>query len=319
VTLAPPVGWVGATDFDWYRFLHTRWSEHRRLDEVNFWQPGGSRDFHAIPPGSPFFFKLKSPHNAVAGFGYFARASRIPLSLAWEAFREANGVPDLPHFRTRLGRLREGGLRAGDDPTIGCLMISEPTFFEPGEWVPQPADWSRNIVSGKRYALDAGEGRRLLADCLDRVGTAGAPDLTAALAGEPGSRFGAARLVTPRLGQGTFRVAVTDSYGRACAVTGEHSLPVLEAAHIRPFAEEGPHLVTNGLCLRSDVHRLFDRGYVTVDPKYRFRVSPRLKELWSNGKAYYALDGKLIAVPRREDERPDPALLLWHGRERFLG
>ena len=60
-------------------------------------------------------------------------------------------------------------------------------------------------------------------------------------------RYGEPVLVRPRLGQGAFRVVVTEGYGRACAVTGEHSLPVLEAAHIKPFDAEGPHDIRNGL------------------------------------------------------------------------
>jgi putative restriction endonuclease len=40
--------------------------------------------------------------------------------------------------------------------------------------------------------------------------------------------------VQPRLGQGAFRLLVTDAYQRRCAVTGERTLPVLDAAHIRP-------------------------------------------------------------------------------------
>ena len=39
-------------------------------------------------------------------------------------------------------------------------------------------------------------------------------------------RYGAATLIQPRLGQGTFRVIVTDAYSRRCAVTGERVLPV---------------------------------------------------------------------------------------------
>lgn len=76
-------------------------------------------------------------------------------------------------------------------------------------------------------------------------------------------RYGKPIEIRPRLGQGGFRLAVTDAYGRACAVTQEHSLPVLEAAHIRPCGNGGAHEVQNGLLLRSDLHRLFDRGYVT--------------------------------------------------------
>ena len=51
---------------------------------------------------------------------------------------------------------------------------------------------------------------------------------------------------------------MTDAYERRCAVTGEKTLPVLEAAHIRPYALLGPHRVNNGLLLRSDLHKLFD-------------------------------------------------------------
>ena len=34
------------------------------------------------------------------------------------------------------------------------------------------------------------------------------------------------------------------------------TLPVLEAAHIKPYALEGPHDFNNGLLLRSDLHTL---------------------------------------------------------------
>ena len=51
-----PLGFVANTDFDWYRYLFARLVEKGRLDEVNFWQPGGGHDFHAVEPGSPFFF-----------------------------------------------------------------------------------------------------------------------------------------------------------------------------------------------------------------------------------------------------------------------
>ena len=58
---------------------------------------------------------------------------------------------------------------------------------------------------------------------------------------ENSPRYGAPQLVSPRLGQGIFRGAVMDAYGRACAVTQEHSLPALEASHIQPYAKDGPH------------------------------------------------------------------------------
>jgi putative restriction endonuclease len=102
-------------------------------------------------------------------------------------------------------------------------------------------------------------------------------------------------------------------------VTHEHSLPALEAAHIRPFAEEGTHEVSNGLLLRSDIHRLFDMGYASVTPEYRFVVSKALKDDFENGRSYYPLHGTEIWVPGNVVDRPSAAMLEWHLGERFRG
>lgn len=121
----------------------------------------------------------------------------------------------------------------------------------------------------------------------------------------------------PRLGQGTFRVAVTGAYRGACAVTGEHSMPILEAAHIRPYEDEGQHTVSNGLLLRADVHRLFDRGYVTVSPDLKFVVSQRLKQEFENGAVYYERHGRQIHLPSQVADRPAVELLRWHNENVF--
>ena len=122
----------------------------------------------------------------------------------------------------------------------------------------------------------------------------------------------------PRLGQGTFRIAVTSAYG-ACAVSGEHSLPALEAAHVRPYADGGAHALPNGLLLRADIHRLYDTGYVTVTPDYRFRVSHDLADDFHNGREYERFAGRAITVPPALLDQPDPELLDWHVAEVFRG
>lgn len=128
----------------------------------------------------------------------------------------------------------------------------------------------------------------------------------------------AERLTKVRIGQASSGAEAIQAYGRACAVTREHSLPVVEAAHIVPFAERGVHEITNGLALRSDLHRLFDAHYLTFDEDHRLIVSRRLREEFSNGKAYYDLQeqGARLHLPERAELRPDPALLDIH-RERF--
>jgi putative restriction endonuclease len=64
---------------------------------------------------------------------------------------------------------------------------------------------------------------------------------------EPVARYGAPTLITPRLGQGAFRVAVTEAYGRQCAVSEGKVLPALDAAHIRPYSDGGGHIKSNGI------------------------------------------------------------------------
>jgi putative restriction endonuclease len=110
---------------------------------------------------------------------------------------------------------------------------------------------------------------------------------------------------------------VIDAYDRRCAVTGERTLPVLEAAHIHPFIEHGRHEVRNGILMRSDLHKLYDRGLVTVEPDLTFRVSRSIDRDYSNGKVYYALEGKTIASPARAEARADKARLAWHASEVF--
>jgi putative restriction endonuclease len=112
---------------------------------------------------------------------------------------------------------------------------------------------------------------------------------------------------------------VTDLYERRCAITREKALPVLQAAHIKPVTREGKHRVDNGMLLRSDVHTLFDKGYLTVTPEHRLRVSGRLKRDFDNGENYYRLDKSEIWVPRQAENRPNRNFLEWHADKVFLG
>jgi putative restriction endonuclease len=302
-------GYVATTDQDWFTFLRGR----QPLDEVNFWQPS-AHGFNS-PAGTPFFFKLKAPHRAIGGFGIFARYEPATVRLAWETFGEKHGASSLAAMAARVGRYATE--TEGPAHRIGCIMVSNPVFFPDDQWIPQPADWKPNIVSGAGYDLSVGEGRRIWEACLASGAAVQASDRPPLAAEQPGPRYGEAVLVRPRLGQGTFRVAVTGAYGGACAVSQEHSLPVLEAAHIRPYGDDGTHDVVNGLLLRADIHRLFDAGYVTVTPDRRFVVSRRLAQEWENGKAYYALEGREIRLPTRAADRPDPELLRWHNENVF--
>ena len=302
--------WIGVTDDDWFEFLRAR-----KPDEVNFWQPSGGRAFRALEPGEPFLFKLHSPRNFVVGGGFFVRSLPLPVSLAWEAFGEKNGVADLAKFRARILKYRRSS-EDGDNFVVGCSILTEPFFWPESQWIPIPSDWAPNIVQGKTYDTAAEAGAALWREVVARQ--VADTQMRGVSDSEQGSRYGTAYLARARLGQGAFRVLVTEAYHKRCAITGERTLPVLEAAHIRPFASEGPNRVSNGLLLRSDLHILFDRGYVTVTPDLHVQVSRRIREEFENGRDYYAHHGApLRVVPADELERPDPLFLRWHNEERF--
>jgi putative restriction endonuclease len=306
-------GWVAVTHSDWFDFL----AQQPQREEVNFWSPSDYYAFHGTP-GAPFFFKLKAPRNAIGGFGYVASFARLPEWLAWECFGEGNGAASLDDLKARLGDIRDRNeLRgAGGPPQIGCIVLVQVSFFPPHQWIPQPTDWAARNLRYKRYDLSVGEGARIWRECEARAAVLTSRS-SVLIEREDRPRYGEGILVKPRLGQGAFRVAVTDAYGRACAVTQEHSLPVLEAAHIVPYARGGRHDVSNGLLLRSDLHRLFDLGYVTVTPHLKLEVSPRLRGDYENGRTYYPLHGSAIATPPQGDLRPDPRLLSWHNEHIF--
>lgn len=200
---------------------------------------------------------------------------------------------------------------------IGCILLLSPFFFSEDEWIPA-SDWEPNIVQGRGYDTTDLRGQSIWGEVEHRLKGDRALSLQVGEGGDVSERFGSPQLARARLGQGTFRVLVTDAYKRRCAFSGSPVLHVLDAAHIRPYGDEGPHDVRNGILLRQDVHTLFDRGYITVTPKYRVEVSHRIKEEFANGHEYYSEHGKLIALPDAESLRPSSEFLGWHNENVYL-
>lgn len=115
------------------------------------------------------------------------------------------------------------------------------------------------------------------------------------------------RSVPTRVGQQRFRQAMLERFGECCAVLGPQPPAVLEAAHLYAFAEKPEHHVRGGLLLRRELHALFDRGLLVIDPDaWVVRLAPLLAyypDLW-------ALDGAPLGIP--VELRPDPRYLRDH-------
>lgn len=306
--------YVGVTDYDWYSIL-----KESNCDEVNFWRPGGSTNFSAININDMFLFKLHAPRNYIVGGGYFVRFSILPTFLAWDAFGIENGTHSLKELNERVMKYKKRSSTFDPSMNIGCIILTEPFFWDEQDWIPVPSDWSNSIVQGKTYSTDNIIGESLSSQVLERIKRINTVQPLTLIDWDQ-QRYGIEQMIRHRLGQGAFRIMVTDGYHRRCSITGERTLPVLDAAHIRPYAVNGPHIIQNGLLLRTDLHTLFDKGYITVDEKYNVDVSKKLYTDFGNGKIYYAYHGKKVQnMPDNIIEMPAKEFLTWHNENVFLG
>lgn len=305
--------WVGVTHNAWFDFL-----SREAPDEVNFWQPSGRPPFTQLQPGAPFLFKLKSPFNHIAGGAFFVKFSVLPMSMVWDVFERKNGAASRSEFEAMIRRLTRD--RTTKDPGVGCTVLSDPFFWTRDQWIAGEPYWRSNVVVGSYFDShdqDDPRGPELWSEVQARQATPAVGEISYA-ATQNQDRYGKPLLVRPRLGQSGFQVVVTDAYQRRCAITGERTLPVLEAAHILPYAEHGPHELQNGLLLRSDFHKLFDRGLVTITPDLKVEVSPKIREEWFNGGAYYRLQGQTLkSLPPDPACYPSRTYLEWHNENRF--
>ena len=137
--------YVGLTDYDWYCTLKSE-----NFDEVNFWRPGGT-PFRALKPNDLFLFKLKRPYYAIVGGGFFVKYSLLPITLAWAAFGGKNGTSSYTEFSNRLRRYREKNRIDLSNPYVGCIILTQPFFFEQEDWIDPPNDWPSNTVVGKTW------------------------------------------------------------------------------------------------------------------------------------------------------------------------
>ncbi|MBC7382672.1 MAG: HNH endonuclease [Bacteroidia bacterium] len=311
--------YLGVTDNKWYNYL-SRISP----EDINFWQPGGKTSFKVIQSGAPFLFKLKSPFNAIGGVGFFSSHTFLPMSIAWDTFRKSNGCATYDEFSRMILKYRTD--KENLNPTIGCIVLSNPIFFKQEDWIETPSDWGKSIVQGKSYDAEEKIGKHVwqkVEHLLEKYLHINTEDesISQFLLEEPFSPiYGNSILTKVRIGQPAFRVLVTDAYSRRCSITGEKTLPVLEAAHIKPYADAGPHLISNGLLLRSDMHKLFDSGYLTITNNFKIEISSRIKEEYQNGKEYYKYHGSdLLILPNREIDKPNESFIDWHNTNIYKG
>jgi putative restriction endonuclease len=120
----------------------------------------------------------------------------------------------------------------------------------------------------------------------------------------------ALREVKARLHQASFRDAVLAAYGGRCAISKLPEPRLLDAAHIMIDAHEqlGQPIIPNGLPLTKIHHAAFDANLIGIDPDFRVHVAHQLLEIHDGPfleLGLKSIDGTLIEMPRRPEDRPD--------------
>jgi predicted restriction endonuclease len=90
-------------------------------------------------------------------------------------------------------------------------------------------------------------------------------------------------LAKRRLQQANFRLAVFVHHGVRCKITGCGVPELLEAAHLRGRNwQDGHNAATDGIPLRVDLHRAYDRGLIELDAQHRLvAVADKLREQYA--------------------------------------
>ena len=104
--------------------------------------------------------------------------------------------------------------------------------------------------------------------------------------------------IVARQGSGRFRSEALKVFGQRCVLSDCDVVDALEAAHIVPYLGQDTDIVTNSFLLRADLHTLFDRELLTIDPEtFVVRLAPALEH-----SSYSQFDGKRVRLPIESSE-----------------
>lgn len=106
--------------------------------------------------------------------------------------------------------------------------------------------------------------------------------------------------IAMRQGQQRFRESLITAYRGSCAVSGCSVEPVLQAAHIIDYRGTRSNDPRNGLLLRSDIHTLFDRGLIGINPDtLMIDVGSQIAR-----SSYASLDSRKLILPAEKQAWP---------------
>jgi putative restriction endonuclease len=272
---------------------------------ANFWTPT-PWNIRGLQPGNRLYFLLKSPIRKIAGHGDFGRYTNMRASIAWNAYGVGNGVGSfdelvglVDHF---AGKNSKKYVRV-PDPEIGCIELTNPVFYPDDEFISPDAiglSIPSKIVKIKYFSVP---------DPIRSKFDVPTIDAFALIAGVPARKASSQK---KRVRASAFRRDILANYEDRCCVTAVALPELLEASHIQPYINEGSNHPQNGLCLRVDLHCLFDAGLITLDTGLHVILSKTLRDT-----IYQVFEGKAIKPPTDLSVRPAQCALEFHRSKVF--
>ena len=293
---------VAPTDLDWFQQLR---SEGVKGEVINFWTPT-PWNISRLQANDKLYFMLKSPIRKIGGYGTFVEYKNMKASDAWRVYGRDNGVENLSELISRTDGYKSKNTKKEltIDPEIGCILLKDPEFYDNNNF---KTDEEEGISFPKQVVKLKYFNKREKIISKEKVTTI---KFSKSFELIDSSKVKRKQLTQKeRKGQAGFRRDILKIYDNSCSVTGITQKEVLEAAHIQGYVNEESNNVQNGICLRVDIHKLFDNGLITIDSEYKVLISTMLKST-----EYENLNGKKINLPQNKTYYPSATALENHNK-----
>jgi len=293
---------VAPTDLDWFQQLR---SEGVKGEVINFWTPT-PWNISRLQANDKLYFMLKSPIRKIGGYGTFVEYKNMKASDAWRVYGRDNGVENLSELISRTDGYKSKNTKKEltIDPEIGCILLKDLEFYDDNNFKTDEEDgisFPKQVVKLKYF------NKREKIISKEKVTTI---KVSKSFELIDSSKVKRKQLTQKeRKGQAGFRRDILKIYDNSCSVTGITQKEVLEAAHIQGYVNEESNNVQNGICLRVDIHKLFDNGLITIDSEYKVLISTMLKST-----EYESLNGKKINLPQNKTYYPSATALENHNK-----
>lgn len=250
---------------------------------------------------------LRSPIRKIGGYGEFRRYQELTASAAWAQYGRGNGVSSSAELAAKVRGFaeRRSALPVAVDPLIGCVELGGLLLLPDDQFVDLTRTshlFPRQVVKLK-YFRDPDE-------LATQVGGVATSSPFVLVSGKADRRLAFRK---DRPGQAAFRKAVLANFKNRCCITDEAVTGLLEASHIQPYINPASDHPQNGLCLRVDLHRLYDDGFIDIDVTGRVTTSSKLA-----GTSYAALHGTTARLPTSSSICPSAAALAFHRSSVFV-